>query len=218
MANEQTGNLGFNLVIAGVGGQGVVVLSNAIGSACREAGMNVITGELHGLSQRSGTVYIHTRIGGNAISPLIPYGEADAIVSLEAMEALRYIEYLKDGGIVIMNTWVIPPPVEVSDLTKNKSGHFVKLGDILKKLKVVTSSIFQIDALRYAKKAGSTKTENAVFIGALASLAALPVSIKEMKKGLERVVPQKALAQNLKAFELGRKAAFEGLCHLVPCR
>ena len=80
---------GFDIVITGVGGQGIVMLSNAIGNACAKAGINAITGELHGLSQRSGTVYIHMRIGGEKVSPLIPYGEADAIIAMEAMEALR---------------------------------------------------------------------------------------------------------------------------------
>ena len=100
---------GFDIVLVGVGGQGIVMLSNAIGEAAAKAGVNAITGELHGLSQRSGTVYIHMRVGGSDISPLIPYGEADAIVSLEAMEALRYIEYLKDDGIIIMNKRIIHP-------------------------------------------------------------------------------------------------------------
>lgn len=218
MTEKQAGDRGFDLVIAGVGGQGVVMLSNAIGSACAQAGVNAITGELHGLSQRSGTIYIHSRIGGSAKSPLIPYGEADAIVSLEAMEALRYIEYLKDDGVIIMSNRVIHPTIEVSDLSKEKSTNFIKLGSIIEKLKVVTNNISPIDALELAKKAGNPKTVNSVFIGALSSLAALPISVNDMKKGLKKVVPEKALVQNLKAFELGRKAAYDGLCHFVACR
>lgn len=218
MIDELSEDRGFDLVITGVGGQGVVMLSNAIGSACAEAGINAITGELHGLSQRSGTIYIHLRIGGSAKSPLIPYGEADAIVSLEAMEALRYIEYLKDDGVIIMSTRVIHPTIEVSNLSKEKSTKFIKLGSIIEKLKVVTKNISPIDALELAKKAGNPKTENSVFIGALSSLASLPVFVKDMKKGLEKVVPGKALVQNLRAFELGRKAAYDGLCHFVACR
>ncbi len=218
MTTEEAQEKGFDIVIVGVGGQGVVMLSNAIGHACAEAGINAITGELHGLSQRSGTVYIHMRVGGTAISPLIPYGEADAIVALEAMEALRYIEYLKDNGIIIMNTRVIHPTIEVATLSKEKRTDFIKLESIIEKLNIVTKNIAQLDALGLATKAGNPLTENAVFIGALSALANLPPTIQHMRFGLEKVVPNKALKQNIKAFELGHRAAHDNLCTLVSCR
>jgi indolepyruvate ferredoxin oxidoreductase beta subunit len=209
---------GFDIVLVGVGGQGIVMLSNGIGQACAEAGINAITGELHGLSQRSGTIYIHMRIGGSAISPLIPYGEADAIVALEAMEALRYIEYLKNNGIIIMNKRIMHSPIEIATLSKEKRTDFIKLESIVDKLKVVTNNIAQLDGLKLATDAGNPLTENAVFIGALSTLTELPLSIANMKKGLEKVVPKKALEQNLKAFELGQQAAYQSLCELVSCR
>jgi len=209
---------GFDIVLVGVGGQGIVMLSNAIGEACAEAGINAITGELHGLSQRSGTIYIHMRIGGSAISPLIPYGEANAIVGLEAMEALRYIEYLKDNGIIIMNKRIMHSPIEVATLSKEKRTDFIKLETIVDKLKVVTNNIAQLDGLKLATETGNPLTENAVFIGALSTLAELPLSIDNIQKGLEKVVPKKALKQNLKAFELGQQAAYKSLCELVSCR
>jgi indolepyruvate ferredoxin oxidoreductase beta subunit len=209
---------GFDIVLVGVGGKGIVMLSNAIGEAAAKAGVNAITGELHGLSQRSGTVYIHMRVGGADISPLIPYGEADAIVSLEAMEALRYIEYLKDDGIIIMNNRIIHPTIEVAELSKEKSTEFIQLETIIDKLKIVTQNIAQIDALSLALQAGNKLTENAVFIGALSALAELPVSVEDMKSGLEKVVPKKALEQNIKAFDLGQKAAYDDLCTMVSCR
>ncbi len=209
---------GFDLVLVGVGGQGTVMLSNAIGQACAQAGIKALTGELHGLSQRSGSVYIHMRVGGDDISPLIPYGEADAIVSLEAQEALRYIEYLKDNGIIIMNTRIMHPTIEIAELSKEKRTDFIQLETVVEKLNEITKNIAQIDALSLANKAGNPLTENAVFIGALAALAELPVSIEDMKKGLEMVVPKKALGQNIEAFKLGQKAAYENLCTLVSCR
>ena len=211
-------NNGFDIVLVGVGGQGIVMLSNAIGQACAEGGIRALTGELHGLSQRSGTVYIHMRVGGSDISPLIPYGEADAIIALEAMEALRYIEYLKDDGVIIMNNRMLHPPIEVATLSKEKRTDFIELDAILEKLKVVTKNISVIDALDLATQAGNPLTENAVFIGAVSALAELPVSIENMKTGLEKVVPAKAREQNLKAFELGHETAFKGLCTLVECR
>ena len=84
-------NDSFNVINCGVGGQGIVLMCNIVGEAGALIGKNVISGEMHGLAQRSGSVFIHQRIGENAISPLIPYGEADVILALETMEALRYL-------------------------------------------------------------------------------------------------------------------------------
>jgi indolepyruvate ferredoxin oxidoreductase beta subunit len=209
---------GFDLVLTGVGGQGIVMLSNAIGQACAEAGILALTGELHGLSQRSGSVYIHMRIGGEAISPLIPYGEADAIIAMEAMEALRYIEYLKDDGVVIMNSRVINPPIEVATLSKEKRSDFLQLEPVLENIKKVTKNVTTIDATELAKEAGNVLTENAVFIGALSTLKDIPLTMDQMKKGLEKAVPKKAIDVNMKAFELGNNAAYNGLCEMVECR
>ena len=208
----------FDIVLTGVGGQGIVMLSNALGNACANAGVYVRTGELHGLSQRSGTVYIHLRLGGDDKSPIIPYGEADAILAMEAMEALRYIEYLKDDGVIILNTRIMHPVTETADLSKAKSTDFIKLEQVLEKLQVVTKNIAQIDALGLAKEAGNPLTENAVLIGTLAALSDVPASVEDMKKGLESVAPKKALEVNLKAFELGHKEAYKNLCDLVSCR
>lgn len=208
----------FDMVLVGVGGQGIVMLSNAIGNACVGAGKNAITGELHGLSQRSGSIYIHMRIGGDSISPLIPYGQADAIVALEAMEALRYIEYLKDEGVIIMNSRLIHPPIEVAGLSREKSSDFITLDAILERLKTVTPNIASIDALGLANEAGDPRTENSVFIGALSALANFPLTREEMKKGLMKVVPEKAMDQNLKALQVGQKVAYDSLCQLLECR
>jgi indolepyruvate ferredoxin oxidoreductase beta subunit len=93
----------INIISVGVGGQGLVLLSNIIGNACAEAKLNIITAETHGLAQRSGSISTHIRIGNDVHSTLIPYGEADVMVAMEAMEALRYCEYLKDGGTIILN-------------------------------------------------------------------------------------------------------------------
>jgi indolepyruvate ferredoxin oxidoreductase beta subunit len=158
------------------------------------------------------------RVGGDEISPLIPYGEADVIVALEGMEALRYIEYLKDDGIVIMNRRIMHPTIEVATLSKEKRTDFIQLEPIVENIKTVSKNVSVIDALELAKKAGNPLTENAVFIGALSTVSDLPLSPDNMKSGLKKVVPKKAIEQNLKAFELGHQAAYEGLCQLVECR
>ena len=208
---------GFDILFAGVGGQGIVMLSNIIGTACAKADLKAITGELHGLSQRSGTVFIHMRVGGDNLSPLIPYGGADAIVALEAMEALRYIEYLKDDGIVIMNSSAVHPPIEVATLSKEKSTDFVSFEAIKKNIETVTSNVAVMDALALAKEAGNPRTENVVFIGALSALAAFPVNANVLKESVAETVPKKALDANIAAFDLGYKAAFDGLCQSVEC-
>jgi indolepyruvate ferredoxin oxidoreductase beta subunit len=213
MSNEKS----FDLVITGVGGQGIVMLSNVIGNGCARAGLNAITGELHGLSQRSGTVYIHMRIGEKNISPLIPFGESDAIVALEAMEALRYIEYLKEDGVIIVNKRVIHPPLEVGTLSKEKRTDFLAFDAIKKKMNVITKNIAPLDALGLAKEAGNPLTENVVFIGALSALKAFPLEANVLKDSVAEVVPKKALDVNLRAFDLGYKAAYQNLCQSVEC-
>jgi indolepyruvate ferredoxin oxidoreductase beta subunit len=207
----------FDLVISGVGGQGTVMLSNVIGNACAKVGIFARTGELHGLSQRSGTVYIHMRIGGDDISPLIPYGEADCIVAQEAMEALRYIEYIKKDGIVIVNKNIIHPPIEVATLSREKRTDFISYDDIEENLLKATPNIAPIDALTLANRAGNPRTENVVFIGSLSALKAFPLDVEVLKQSVSEIVPKKALDVNMKAFDLGYKSAFDRLCHSVEC-
>jgi indolepyruvate ferredoxin oxidoreductase beta subunit len=207
----------FDLVICGVGGQGIVLLSNIIGRACAKADLVARTGELHGLSQRSGTIYIHLRIGEDNISPLIPFGDADAIISLEAMEALRYIEYLKDDGVIILNKRLIHPTIEVAQLSKEKRTDFIIFHEIKEKLDVVTKNIAPLPALDIAKEAGNPLTENVVFIGALSALKSFPLDAEVLKESVAESVPKKALDVNLKAFDLGYKAAFDSLCQTVEC-
>ncbi|UCG70364.1 MAG: indolepyruvate oxidoreductase subunit beta [Thermoplasmata archaeon] len=207
----------FDLVISGVGGQGTVMLSNVIGTACAKADLPARTGELHGLSQRSGTVYIHMRIGGDDISPLIPYGEADCIVAQEAMEALRYIEYIKENGIVIVNMNVINPPIEVATLSKEKRNDFVTFEAIKENLLKATPNVAPLDALKLAKEAGNPRTENVVFIGALSALAAFPLNAEVLKESVSEVVPKKALEVNLRAFDLGYKSSYDCLFQSVEC-
>ena len=158
------------------------------------------------------------RVGGNGISPLIPYGHADAIVALEAMEALRYIQFLKDDGVIIMNRRLIHPPIEIAHLSKEKRADFITFDSVIEKLRIVTPHIAPIDALALAKEAGDSRTENSVFIGALSTLASFPLTKEEMKKGLLKVLPKKTVNQNLKAFALGEKAAYDNLCKLLECR
>ena len=96
----------YNLMTSGVGGQGLMLVSNILGLTCAEFGLNIRTAETHGLAQRSGAIYTHIRIGDKVFSPLIPYGEADVLLGMETIETLRYIEFLKPNGTIILNNYL----------------------------------------------------------------------------------------------------------------
>jgi len=209
--------MSFNIFICGVGGQGLVLLTSVIGNACAKSGKVAITGEMYGLSQRSGTVFVHMRIGDDAYSPLIPYGEADVMISLEAIEALRYIEYLKKSGVILINSRLMHPPIETSKLVKDKDTHYIKLDSILERLRQWTPNVASVDALALARESGNINTENTVFLGCLSVLQLFPLTEESLKASIAEVVPQKTIEQNLRAFELGKKSAYESLCKLVSC-
>lgn len=208
----------FSVYMCGVGGQGLVLLSNLIGNACARAGLRALTGEQHGLSQRSGSINIHLRIGEGVRSPLIPLGGAEFLLALEALEALRSVEYLKDGGVVIMNTRIQHPVTETMAHTADKSAKYLSAEDVKERLSKVTDKVFLLDALSVAHEAGNPLTENTVMLGALSTLEDFWVPEGALTAAIEESVPSKALDANLKAFELGRKSAYKGLCNAVKCR
>jgi len=208
----------FSIYISGVGGQGLVLLSNLIGSACASAGMRALTGEQHGLSQRSGSVNVHMRISEYVRSPLIPVGGADAILSLEALEALRYVEYLRPGGIVIMNSRIQHPTIETADHMKDKTARYMSADEVKARLMTVTANVAVIDALDLANRAGNPLTENVAMLGALSTVEAFPVPEDALRRSISETVPKKAIDVNLKAFDLGKEAAYAGLCNMVKCR
>lgn len=210
--------MSLNVFICGVGGQGLVLLTTVIGNACAKSGVKIVTGEMYGLSQRSGAVSVHLRIGEDMFSPLIPYGEADILLSLEAIETLRYLEYLKKDGIVLMNKRVMHPPIETSKIITKQLSNYVTLDWVVSKLKGWTQNVAIVDALTLAKESGNVRTENTVFLGCLSALENFPVAESAIRESISEAVPRKTVEQNLKAFELGKKNAYGSLCTLVPCR
>jgi indolepyruvate ferredoxin oxidoreductase beta subunit len=210
--------LSLNIFICGVGGQGLVLLTSVIGDACAKSGKKIITGEMYGLSQRSGTVSVHLRIGEDAFSPLIPYGQADIIIALEAIEALRYIEYLKKDGIILMNKRIMHPPIETSKIITSKESKYITVEDVVSKLKNWTTIIAVVDALKLARESGNVNTENTVFLGCLSALEMFPAEESNIRESISEAVPKKTVEQNLKAFELGKKSAHDALCTLVKCK
>ncbi len=197
----------FNILFAGVGGQGLMLLSAILGKAAVDSGLNVMTGEQHGLSQRQGSIYVHFRIG-NPISPLIPYGKADMMIAMEASEALRYIEYLKKDGVIIMSNRIMPSVTETEKvaLDKEKKTKYLTVDDIVKKLEEVTNRVILLDSLDLAIQAGNARTENSVLIGATAACENFPIPAEEVRKAVLTLVPPKTIEANSKAFDLGRDA------------
>jgi indolepyruvate ferredoxin oxidoreductase beta subunit len=197
----------FNIMFAGVGGQGLMLLSAILGKAAVDTGLKVMTGEQHGLSQRQGSIYVHFRIG-EPISPLIPYGKADMMIAMEASEALRYVEYLKEGGVVIMSNRIMPSVTETEKvaLDKEKKTKYLTVDDIVKKLEEVTNRVILLDSLNLAIQAGNARTENSVLIGATAACEDFPIPAEEVRKAVLALVPPKTIDANSKAFDCGRDA------------
>jgi indolepyruvate ferredoxin oxidoreductase beta subunit len=187
----------------GVGGQGLMLVSNVIGIACAEFGIDIRTAETHGLAQRSGSISTPIRIGENTFSPLIPYGEADALLGMEAIEALRYIEFLKPNGITIINKYTWNPVQSTFDRVNNNEEKYISIETILKQLEKITKNIHLIDASTIANEAGNPLTSNLVLLGALAKTEGFPLSLSQLEIVVPKVVPKKAIDANLKALLMG---------------
>jgi indolepyruvate ferredoxin oxidoreductase beta subunit len=194
----------YNILLAGVGGQGLILLSAVLGEACTANEIQIVTEEQHGLAQRSGSITAHVRIG-EAYSPMIPYGEADLIIAMEAMEALRNIEFLKQDGDIIMNTNMMHPVIETNKLVNNRDQNlpYITLDTIIKQLKKATTRILVLDAKTLATQTGNTRTENIVLLGAASNLKNFPLKRDQLLLAIKHIVPSKTVEANIKAFKLG---------------
>lgn len=195
----------YNIITCGVGGQGLMLVSNIIGLACAEFGYKIRTAETHGLAQRSGSIYTHIRISKKEeiYSPLISYGEADVLMSTEAIEALRNIEFLKSGGIIILNDYIWHPVQETFQRVNNPQKPYISVENIIEQLKKITNEIKLVNALEMANEAGNPLTSNVALLGVLAKQEGFPISVEQLEKVIPEVVPQKAVNANLKALRLG---------------
>jgi indolepyruvate ferredoxin oxidoreductase beta subunit len=184
-----------------------MLLSTVIGEACTLRGIKVVVQEQHGLAQRSGSISAHVRIG-DAHSPMVPIGEADMIIAMEAMEALRYIEYLRPGGAVVMNTRMMHPVIETSELAARRRENlpYVSLEQVTEQLRRRTDNIRALDANALAAEAGNPRTENIVLLGAASRVEGFPLPKDALLEAVKRVVPERTVAANVAAFELGGEA------------
>lgn len=183
-----------SVLIVGVGGQGTLLASRLLGNALLSRDFDVKVSEVHGMSQRGGSVVTYVRYGQSVASPIIELGQADLILSFEALEAARFLPYLKKGGKIIVNTQQIDPMPVVT-------GNAVYPEDILGKIKATGVEIISADALSLAEQAGSSKAVNVVLMGMLAKQTDIEKQV--WINTIKETVPPKFLELNLKAFELG---------------
>ena len=184
-----------NIMIVGVGGQGSLLASKLMGRLLVDEGYDVKVSEVHGMSQRGGSVVTYVRFGDRVHSPIIDKGEADFIISFEKIEAARYAEYLSEGGRIIVNTQQIEPMPVITGAAEYPV-------DALDKLSKVGIDVISLDALSLATEAGSSKAVNIVLMGVLSRY----MSISEDKwiSAIEKSVAPKFVEMNTKAFKLGR--------------
>ena len=185
-----------DIVVVGVGGQGVILISSIIGKAALKACLSVRSAETHGMAQRGGSVINHLRIGC-VFGPMVPLGGADILLALEPAEALRYAHYLSKEGVALVNV----KPVFPSTVTTGQS-RYPPLEDILAPLERICMDIKTVDATKLAVKAGNPQTMNVVMLGVLSKY--IPISEEILIESLSESVPAKFLEVNRRAFELGK--------------
>jgi len=196
----------FNILITGVGGQGVILMSELLGKSAVKDGLRVRGSEILGMAVRGGSVTSIIRIGDEVYGPLIPMGKCDALVGMEPSEALRNVTYLSKSSLVILNT-AATIPFTVS-LGKSK---YPGLDEILGKLSQASGRVVKLDAAQLAQQAGSLLTTNIVMLGALFGSEQLPINIETIKESIQARFPAKAAPVNIKAFDLGYEACRQAL-------
>ncbi len=182
-----------NIMIVGVGGQGTLLASRILGNVIIDQGFDVKVSEVHGMSQRGGSVVTYVKYGEKVASPIIDKAEADIILAFERLEALRALPFLKKGGKMIVNDRCINPMPVITGAAEYPEG----IIDTLKQ----NADVVSLDALEIAEKAGSIKAVNVVLIGVLAKSTDIPY--EAWVETIKNTVPEKFLEINLKAFELG---------------
>ncbi len=183
-----------DLLMVGVGGQGTILASRVLAMAAQEAGYDIKVSEIHGMAQRGGSVVTQVRMGEKVYSPLVTESGADVVLAFEKLEGLRFLPFLKPGGIMIVNNHEIPPvPVLI--------GAAEYPPDILERVRTISPNTFVVDAFDIALKCGNPKAANIVLLGVLARN--LPIEREIWEKALSARVPPKFLEVNRSAFAAG---------------
>lgn len=191
----------FNILIVGVGGQGVLFISEVLGEAAIKSGLNVRVAEIHGMAQRGGSVICSVRLGKDVYSPTIDEGGAHLILSLEPIEALRQLKYANtETDFAVNMNKIAPPGIYVS------GKKYPETSLIFDRLKAVSKNILAIDALKLANEAGNPATQNTVMLGLISASKKLPINTQLLKKTIVALVKKKFQESNKIAFDLGFKS------------
>jgi indolepyruvate ferredoxin oxidoreductase beta subunit len=191
----------LDVVFTGVGGQGVVVLSDIFCEAAMLDGFDVAKAEVHGMAQRGGSISAYVKVSDKIISPLIEQGKADIILGFEILEATRTLPMLKPQGTVIVNTKYIPP----ASVLQGKAPP-VKTNDLITMLQKKAKAVYQIDGTGIAQKIGNLLVVNTVLLGAVSALSENPIKPESFKQAMINRLKGKYVDLNLQAFQLGRES------------
>jgi len=185
-----------NILLVGVGGQGILLASEILSEAAMLAGFDVKKSEIHGMSQRGGSVVSHVRYGREVFSPIVPEGEGDILFGFELMETCRSLPLIKPGGTIVANDLQISPPAVLM-------GEEVYPTDLVLRIQDRFPDFLLLDGQKLARDAGNARAANTVLLGAVSKR--LDIAEEFWKKALEKMVPPKALEDNKKAFQIGRE-------------
>jgi indolepyruvate ferredoxin oxidoreductase beta subunit len=190
----------LDVVFCGVGGQGVVVLSDIFCEAALLDGFDVAKAEIHGMAQRGGSIVAHARLGDKVEAPLIEHGKADVVLGFEMLETARNLSMLKKDGTVIVNAKYLPP--SVSSVSVEKPLTQQKLSDMIKQ---AACHVYEIDAVSIAGELGNLLVVNTILLGALSALPETPVKRESFEKAIAGRFKEKYVKVNLQAFQQGRE-------------
>ncbi|GAM11569.1 indolepyruvate oxidoreductase subunit IorB [Geobacter sp. OR-1] len=184
-----------NILLVGVGGQGILLASEILAEAFMLAGFDVKKSEIHGMSQRGGSVVSHVRFGATVCSPVVPEGEGDILFGFELLETYRYLPLLRSGAKVVANDFRIYPPAVLLGQQAYPDG-------LAEKIRNLMPDLLLVDGLKFAIEAGNPRAANTVLLGAVSGKLDIEESV--WLNAIEKMVPRKALDVNLKAFRIGR--------------
>ena len=185
-----------NILLVGVGGQGILLASEILSEAAMLAGFDVKKSEIHGMSQRGGSVVSHVRYGREVFSPIVPEGEGDILFGFELLETCRSLSLIKPGGTIVANDLQISPPAVLMGQEAYPTG-------LVERIEALFPDFLLLDGQKLARDAGNARAANTVLLGAVSRR--LDIAEEFWMRALERMVPPKALEVNKKAFLIGRE-------------
>jgi indolepyruvate ferredoxin oxidoreductase beta subunit len=196
----------LDIIFTGIGGQGVVVLSDIFCEAAMIDGFDVAKAEIHGMAQRGGSISAHVRVGDKVLSPLIEMGKADVIVGFEVLETARALTMMKPTGTVVVNTKYIPPSSMLNSAKQLKSEELIAL------IRSKTPKVFEVDGIALASKLGNLMVVNTTLLGAVSALPEVPIKTGSFQQAISSRLKEKYIKLNLQAFQMGRESVLTVNC------